>query len=527
MINLSEYRRVHCIGIGGIGLSAVAEVFMSRGFEVSGSDMRESDITERLLEQGAKIFLGHRAKNVEDADLVVYTVAVGDKEAASLYMKDGDVWVKFLDPSAESDIVYGSIPYTYTQIGGEGGVTITNVRKTTSVSGTKTWVDGGRQHNNGEEITLKLYRTNKPATDDSEWEEVQLTATGAISLSWDGNTYTYSNLPRFADYTSSPPVEYEYRVEETAVQVTEGTGEGQHTISYKMEADGGNFINTELTDIEATKTWKNAGNSVNASIINASVTFELQKKVGDDWVKVEQEGVTNPQTLSVVETADANAWKAMWSSLPKYEKSEERIVSVEYRVVETAAMHEEENVKPDTDPAAAVSGDGTVNIDNILPITINILKVDADDNTIKLGGAEFELTKVQSLETTNQVTEGQYQQTGTTSNANDETKGTLQFTGIAPGYYYLHETKSPEGYVLTEANGWHFQVGESGIVQGVGDFTDDGSFRYVDVSNVTVSNTPGAALPNAGGPGTRLFTIFGSFLILGAGVLLWRKRRLI
>ena len=58
-------------------MSAVAEVFMSRGFEVSGSDMRESDITEKLMKQGAKIFLGHRAKNVEDADLVVYTVAVG------------------------------------------------------------------------------------------------------------------------------------------------------------------------------------------------------------------------------------------------------------------------------------------------------------------------------------------------------------------------------------------------------------------------------------------------------------------
>lgn len=79
MVNLSEYRKIHCIGIGGIGLSAVAEIFMSRGFEVSGSDMRESDITEKLIAGGAKIFLGHRSKNVEDADLVVYTVAVGDE----------------------------------------------------------------------------------------------------------------------------------------------------------------------------------------------------------------------------------------------------------------------------------------------------------------------------------------------------------------------------------------------------------------------------------------------------------------
>ena len=78
MIDLSEYRKIHCIGIGGIGLSGVAEVLLSQGYEVSGSDVRESDITEKLMDQGAKVFLGHRAKNVEDVDLVVYTVAVGD-----------------------------------------------------------------------------------------------------------------------------------------------------------------------------------------------------------------------------------------------------------------------------------------------------------------------------------------------------------------------------------------------------------------------------------------------------------------
>ena len=457
------------------------------------------------------------------------TVKVGKKEAASLYMKDGDVWVRFEDPSAESDIVYGSIPYTYTQIGGEGGVTITNVRKTTSISGTKTWVDGGRQHNNAEEITLKLYRTNRPVTDDSQWEEVQLTAAGAISLSWDGNTYTYSNLPRYYDYTSTPPVEYEYRVEETAVNVTEGAADNLHTINYIMEADGNNFINTELMNIEATKTWKDAGASANAVLTNASVTFELQKKVGDNWIKVEQQGITNPQTLSVTETADANAWKAAWSRLPKYEKSGEDIVFIEYRVVETAATVDSISVKPDTDPAAAVPADGRVNIDNILPITITILKVDENDHTIRLGNAEFELTKVQSLETINQVTEGRYKETGTTSNANDDTKGTLQFTGITPGYYYLHETKVPDGYVITESSGWHFQVDENGIVQGVGDFTDDGVFHYVDAKNITVGNIPGAALPYTGGSGTSMIYLLGISLIglAGAGLLLLKRRRII
>ena len=157
-------------------------------------------------------------------------------------------------------------------------------------------------------------------------------------------------------------------------------------------------------------------------------------------------------------------------------------------------------------------------------VDITVLKVDDDNNNIKLGGATFELTKVQSLETMNQVSDGGYSESGTTSDADDETKGKLLFTGLTPGYYYLHETDSPDGYVIT-TNGWHFQVDENGIVSGVGDFNPDGSFQYVDENNITVTNQKGAALPHTGGPGTRIFTILGSILILGAGVLLWRRRR--
>lgn len=78
MVNLSDCRQIHCIGIGGIGLSAIAEILIARGYKVTGSDMKESDITEKLIADGAHIFLGHRAKNVEGADLVVYSAAVGN-----------------------------------------------------------------------------------------------------------------------------------------------------------------------------------------------------------------------------------------------------------------------------------------------------------------------------------------------------------------------------------------------------------------------------------------------------------------
>ena len=76
MINLQDYRKIHCIGIGGIGLSAIAEILLSRGYAVSGSDMRESEITERLKEDGAEIKIGQRAENVAGVDLVIYSAAV-------------------------------------------------------------------------------------------------------------------------------------------------------------------------------------------------------------------------------------------------------------------------------------------------------------------------------------------------------------------------------------------------------------------------------------------------------------------
>ena len=77
MINLADYKTIHCIGIGGIGLSAIAEILLSRGYNVTGSDMKESDITSALASKGAKIFIGHTKENVEKADLIVYSAAVG------------------------------------------------------------------------------------------------------------------------------------------------------------------------------------------------------------------------------------------------------------------------------------------------------------------------------------------------------------------------------------------------------------------------------------------------------------------
>ena len=76
LISFSSVHHVHCIGIGGIGLSAIAEILMHRGIFVSGSDSKESDITDRLIDRGAIVYLGHREKNIKGADLVIYSAAV-------------------------------------------------------------------------------------------------------------------------------------------------------------------------------------------------------------------------------------------------------------------------------------------------------------------------------------------------------------------------------------------------------------------------------------------------------------------
>ena len=69
-------RRLHFIGIGGIGMSGIAEILLNLGYRISGSDLRRSPITERLSSLGAVIHEGHAAEHVHGADVVVYSSAI-------------------------------------------------------------------------------------------------------------------------------------------------------------------------------------------------------------------------------------------------------------------------------------------------------------------------------------------------------------------------------------------------------------------------------------------------------------------
>ncbi|MGI6178121.1 MAG: UDP-N-acetylmuramate--L-alanine ligase [Eubacterium sp.] len=88
MVKLTDCRTIHCIGIGGIGLSAIAEILLQRGISVTGSDLKESEMTDKLAALGAKIFIGHRAQNVEGADLVIYSAAIADDNPEIIRAKE-------------------------------------------------------------------------------------------------------------------------------------------------------------------------------------------------------------------------------------------------------------------------------------------------------------------------------------------------------------------------------------------------------------------------------------------------------
>ena len=71
-----RYRIIHFVGIGGIGMSGIAEVLHNLGYEVTGSDMKESETTSRLRNLGVKVYIGHRAEHVDDAHVLVISSAV-------------------------------------------------------------------------------------------------------------------------------------------------------------------------------------------------------------------------------------------------------------------------------------------------------------------------------------------------------------------------------------------------------------------------------------------------------------------
>ena len=75
-VELRPGMRIHLVGIGGAGISAIARVLLGRGFRVSGSDMQANAQTAALTAEGARVFVGHNAAHLGDAELLIISSAV-------------------------------------------------------------------------------------------------------------------------------------------------------------------------------------------------------------------------------------------------------------------------------------------------------------------------------------------------------------------------------------------------------------------------------------------------------------------
>jgi UDP-N-acetylmuramate--alanine ligase len=75
----AKIQQIHFVGIGGIGMSGIAEVLLNLGYRVSGSDLKSSAVTQRLASLGASVFEGHRAENISGAEVVVTSSAIADE----------------------------------------------------------------------------------------------------------------------------------------------------------------------------------------------------------------------------------------------------------------------------------------------------------------------------------------------------------------------------------------------------------------------------------------------------------------
>ena len=119
---LDEIERIHFIGIGGSGMCPLAEIMISAGFKVSGSDMNDGDTLRRIISYGIPVYMGHDAKNIEGAQLVVYTAAVKQDNVELVAARYKGI------PTIERSVMLGIVTRRYKQsiaVSGTHGKTTT------------------------------------------------------------------------------------------------------------------------------------------------------------------------------------------------------------------------------------------------------------------------------------------------------------------------------------------------------------------------------------------------------------------
>lgn len=112
---LTNIKKVHMIGIGGSGMCPIAEILHSKGYILTGSDNNEGDTLNRVKSLGIKVFMGHKAENIEGAELVVYSAAISEDNPERVAAKEKGI------PTLERSKLLGAITRQYDNVIGVCG----------------------------------------------------------------------------------------------------------------------------------------------------------------------------------------------------------------------------------------------------------------------------------------------------------------------------------------------------------------------------------------------------------------------
>lgn len=191
--------KIHFVGIGGIGMSGIAEVLLNLGYKVSGSDLRSSDITERLAALGGEIFCGHAREHVADAGVVVISSAVGDDNPEVVAARERLIPVI---PRAEMLAELMRMKYGIAIAGTHGKTTTTSMVSTVlGFAGIDpTIVIGGRLDSIGSNAKLGQGKFLVAEADESDGSFLKLSPTIAVVTNIDADHLDfYSGIGQIRD----------------------------------------------------------------------------------------------------------------------------------------------------------------------------------------------------------------------------------------------------------------------------------------------------------------------------------------
>jgi UDP-N-acetylmuramate--alanine ligase len=174
-----KIQKIHFVGIGGIGMSGIAELLLNLGYQVSGSDLKQSSVTDRLQSLGGKIQIGHSAANVEGTNVVVISSAVRSDNPEVIEAKRLQIPVI---PRAEMLAELMRLKYGVAIAGSHGKTTTTSMIATVLVSGgfDPTAVIGGRLNAFGSNAKLGKGDFLVAEADESDGSFLKLTPAIAV-----------------------------------------------------------------------------------------------------------------------------------------------------------------------------------------------------------------------------------------------------------------------------------------------------------------------------------------------------------